>query len=94
MPRKDQSYVLYMLGQAQLARTLLPVGELTKAEVRAMPRALGLRTATKPDSQDVCFITSTGGRTGFLGDRIALTPGRRGRRTGAPRSARSTPSSW
>src|SRR3954463_15061492 len=55
---KDQSYVLHMLGQAQLARTLLPVGELTKSEVRAHAARLGLRTATKPDSQDVCFITS------------------------------------
>jgi tRNA-specific 2-thiouridylase len=73
---KDQSYVLYMLGQEELARVLLPVGELTKAEVRAEATRLGLRTAAKPDSQDVCFITSTGGRTAFLGDRIPLRPGR------------------
>jgi tRNA-specific 2-thiouridylase len=73
---KDQSYVLYMLGQQALARTLLPIGGLTKAEVRERARALGLRTATKPDSQDVCFITSTGGRAAFLGDRIPLRPGR------------------
>ena len=73
---KDQSYVLHMLGQRQLARTLLPIGELTKAEVRAEAARLGLRTATKPDSQDVCFITSTGGRETFLGNRIPLPPGR------------------
>jgi len=73
---KDQSYVLYMLNQAQLARVLLPLGTMTKADVRAEAARLGLRTATKPDSQDVCFITSTGGRTTFLGDRIALRPGR------------------
>jgi tRNA-uridine 2-sulfurtransferase len=73
---KDQSYVLYVLGQAELARTLLPVGDTTKAAVRAEADALGLRTADKPDSQDVCFITSTAGRQGFLGDRIALRPGR------------------
>jgi tRNA-specific 2-thiouridylase len=73
---KDQSYVLAMLGQAQLARVLLPVGGLTKAEVRARAAALGLRTAAKPDSQDVCFITSTGGREAFLGPRIGLRPGR------------------
>ncbi|MGH9178635.1 MAG: tRNA 2-thiouridine(34) synthase MnmA [Acidimicrobiales bacterium] len=73
---KDQSYVLGMLGQAQLARVLLPVGELTKADVRARAAALGLRTAAKPDSQDVCFITSTGGREAFLGPRIPLHPGR------------------
>ena len=73
---KDQSYVLSMLGQAQLARVLLPVGLLTKAEVREKAATLGLRTAAKPDSQDVCFITSTGGREAFLGPRIALHPGR------------------
>ncbi len=73
---KDQSYVLYMLTQAQLARTLLPVGDLTKPEVRARAAQLGLRTAAKPDSQDVCFITRSGGREAFLGDRIPLHPGR------------------
>ena len=73
---KDQSYVLYMLGQEQLARTLLPVGEMTKADVRRHADGLGLRTAAKPDSQDVCFITSTGGREAFLGARIPLRPGR------------------
>ena len=67
---KDQSYVVHMLPQHELARTLFPVGHLTKAEVRARATAAGLRTATKPDSQDVCFITHTGGRTQFLGDRI------------------------
>ena len=71
---KDQSYVLHMLDQAALARTLLPVGAMTKADVRARAAALGLRTAAKPDSQDVCFITSTGGRAAFLGDRIPLRP--------------------
>jgi tRNA-specific 2-thiouridylase len=73
---KDQSYVLHMLDQAQLARLRFPVGTMTKAEVRAEAARLGLRTAAKPDSQDVCFITSTGGRTAFLGDRIPLRPGR------------------
>jgi tRNA-specific 2-thiouridylase len=73
---KDQSYVLYVLQQAELSRTVLPVGELTKAEVRAEAEALGLRTARKPDSQDVCFITSGRGRRGFLGGRIDLRPGR------------------
>ncbi len=73
---KDQSYVLYVLGQEQLGRCLFPVGELTKAEVRAKARALGLRTAEKPDSQDVCFIATTGGRESFLGGRIPLHPGR------------------
>jgi tRNA-specific 2-thiouridylase len=73
--QKDQSYVLYMLREAVLGRVLLPVGELTKAEVRNKAAALGLRTAAKPDSQDVCFITTTGGRAAFLGARRALHPG-------------------
>ena len=73
---KDQSYVLYVLGHAELSRILLPVGDMTKAEVRAEADALGLRTARKPDSQDVCFITSGRGRRGFLGGRIDLRPGR------------------
>ena len=68
--------MLYVLGQPELARTLLPVGDITKDEVRAEAEALGLRTADKPDSQDVCFITSTGGRQSFLGRRIELRPGR------------------
>ncbi|MEY4797590.1 MAG: tRNA-specific 2-thiouridylase MnmA, partial [Actinomycetota bacterium] len=46
------------------------VGHLTKAQVRDRAVALGLRTATKPDSQDVCFISKTGGRETFLGNRI------------------------
>jgi tRNA-uridine 2-sulfurtransferase len=74
--RKDQSYVLYVLGQAELARTLLPVGDLTKDEVRAEADRRGLRTADKPDSQDVCFITSSRGRRGFLSQRLELRPGR------------------
>ena len=76
-PAKDQSYVLYMLEPDALARVLLPVGTMTKADVRAEAARLGLRTADKPDSQDVCFITATGGgRRTFLGDRIELHPGR------------------
>jgi tRNA-specific 2-thiouridylase len=70
---KDQSYVLHMLDQGILARTLLPIGELTKAEVRERATALGLRTAAKPDSQDVCFITK-GGRATFLSTRVDFTP--------------------
>jgi tRNA-specific 2-thiouridylase len=69
---KDQSYVLHVLGQEQLARTLLPLGPLTKPEVRTLAAQLGLRTAAKPDSQDVCFITRSAGRRAFLGERIPL----------------------
>lgn len=75
-PAKDQSYVLHVLGPDRLARCRFPVGELTKAEVRDRARALDLRTADKPDSQDVCFVTATGGRRAFLGERIGLHPGR------------------
>ena len=76
---KDQSYVLSVLTSAVLEKVLLPIGELTKSEVRERARRLGLRTAGKPDSQDVCFIASRtpgAGRSAFLGDRIALHPGR------------------
>ncbi|MCP3993235.1 MAG: tRNA 2-thiouridine(34) synthase MnmA [Actinomycetia bacterium] len=75
-PAKDQSYVLHMLDQSQLERLLLPVGALTKDEVRQRAVELGLRVAAKPDSQDVCFIHSDGGRRAFLGDRIPLAPAR------------------
>ena len=74
-PAKDQSYVLSMLGQQQLARLLLPVGEMHKTQVREIAQSRNLRTAAKPDSQDVCFIGSKIGRSGFLGDRIGFTPG-------------------
>jgi len=73
---KDQSYVLAMLGQDALARCRFPVGDRTKSEVRAEAARLGLRTATKPDSQDVCFIRSDEGRRGFLGARLPLHDGR------------------
>jgi tRNA-specific 2-thiouridylase len=70
---KDQSYVVHMLDQAALDRIRFPVGDRTKAAVRALAGELGLRTATKPDSQDVCFITAKG-RAAFLGARIPLRP--------------------
>lgn len=72
---KDQSYVLSMLSSQQLEYLLLPVGEITKTRVREIASEMGLRTAKKPDSQEVCFITSTTGRDGFLESRIALHPG-------------------
>ncbi len=54
---KDQSYALYMLGQRQLRRLLFPIGELEdKAETRRIAARFGLPTASKPDSQDICFI--------------------------------------
>ena len=53
---KDQSYVLYMLSQDQLARTLFPLGELRKEAVRDLAEEAGLGNARKPDSQDICFV--------------------------------------
>jgi len=74
---KDQSYVLHMLTQSQLKRVVLPLGDMTKDDVRQIARSVDLRTATKPDSQDVCFISRTkGGRQRFLETRVTLTPGK------------------
>ncbi len=55
---KDQSYVLYVLTQPQLARTQFPLGEVTKSEVRAKAAELGLSVAEKPESMDICFVES------------------------------------
>lgn len=55
-PAKDQSYFLFDLGPAQLANIRFPVGGLDKAQVRARARALGLATADKPESQEICFV--------------------------------------
>ena len=60
---KDQSYVLSMLGQDQLARLRFPVGEITKDETRRIAGRLGIRTADKPDSQDICFVRTGDYRT-------------------------------
>ena len=62
---KDQSYVLSMLTQGELERVRLPVGELTKAEVRSVAADMGLRTAAKPESMDICFVGQRDYR-GFL----------------------------
>ena len=55
-PNKDQSYFLCQLTQAQLAKSLFPIGELLKPEVRAIARKIGLVTADKKDSQGLCFV--------------------------------------
>lgn len=57
-PSKDQSYVLSMLSQGQLEKVRFPVGEIDKTETRRIASELGLRTATKPESQDICFVGS------------------------------------
>ena len=71
---KDQSYVLAVLTPAQLAATVLPLGELTKAQVRDLARARGLGVADKADSHDVCFIAD-GDTAGFLRERLGAQPG-------------------
>ncbi|HEU4895798.1 MAG TPA: tRNA 2-thiouridine(34) synthase MnmA, partial [Acidimicrobiia bacterium] len=53
---KDQSYVLSMLTQRELSRTRFPVGELTKKQVRQVAAGMGMRTAHKPESMDICFV--------------------------------------
>ncbi len=53
---KDQTYFLYGLRQAQLRHARFPLGELTKPEVREVARSLGLATADKPESQEICFV--------------------------------------
>ncbi len=55
---KDQTYYLFGIERAALARTIFPLGELTKPEVRAVAAAAGVRTAQKPESMEICFVTS------------------------------------
>ena len=73
---KDQTYFLHSLGPAELGKVLFPVGELTKAEVRAKARELGLATADKAESQEICFVPG-GDYRALLSDRVpeALVPG-------------------
>ena len=73
-PAKDQSYVLYMLGQDQLAKTLLPIGGLTKDQVRAHAGRLGLDVAAKPDSVEICFVPGNDYRA-FVEQRVETEPG-------------------
>ena len=73
-PLKDQSYFLHRLTQAQLQRTLFPVGELPKTEVRRIAAEIGLPNAAKRDSTGICFIGERPFRA-FLGRYLANTPG-------------------
>ncbi|PZP94164.1 MAG: tRNA 2-thiouridine(34) synthase MnmA [Variovorax paradoxus] len=73
-PSKDQSYFLHRLTQAQLARTLFPVGELHKTEVRRLAAEIGLPNAKKKDSTGICFIGERPFRD-FLNRYIAKEPG-------------------
>lgn len=70
---KDQSYVLYQMTQRQLAHLLLPVGEYSKAEIRALASDFGLENAQKPDSQDICFVPD-GDYVRFLREFGGVTP--------------------
>jgi len=72
-PNKDQSYMLYTLGQDKLSRVLFPLGDHTKSQVRELARQKGLPTAGKPGSQDICFIASDYGT--FLSRCFTPTPG-------------------
>ena len=54
--KKDQSYVLYVMKQEELARTLFPLGELTKEKTREIARDIGLANALRPESQEICFV--------------------------------------
>jgi tRNA-uridine 2-sulfurtransferase len=67
--RKDQSYVLYQLGQQELRVLRFPIGEWSKEQVREKAAALGLVTAHKPDSQEICFVADGSYRT-LLKDRF------------------------
>jgi tRNA-specific 2-thiouridylase len=73
-PLKDQSYFLHRLTQAQLSKTLFPVGELPKTEVRRIAADIGLPNATKKDSTGICFIGERPFRE-FLNRYLANTPG-------------------
>jgi tRNA-specific 2-thiouridylase len=73
-PSKDQSYVLGVLEQWQIERSLFPLGGDLKTEVRAEAERLGLLTAQKPDSHDICFIPD-GNTAAFLARRLGEQPG-------------------
>ncbi|MGH3908818.1 MAG: tRNA 2-thiouridine(34) synthase MnmA [Pseudonocardiaceae bacterium] len=71
---KDQSYVLAVLTEGQLAHALFPVGDTSKAGIREEAARRGLAVADKPDSHDICFIPS-GDTRAFLADRLGSQPG-------------------
>ncbi|MDH4028034.1 MAG: tRNA 2-thiouridine(34) synthase MnmA, partial [Nitrospirota bacterium] len=74
--KKDQSYVLYVMKQEELAKTVFPLGEMNKEETRSIARKLGLATALRPESQEICFVGNADYADfirGFSPD--ALTPG-------------------
>lgn len=70
---KDQSYFLYGLTQEQLARSIFPLGEYTKSEVREIARQKGLKVAESKESQEICFIEKD--YRDFIIDKVAYKPG-------------------
>jgi tRNA-uridine 2-sulfurtransferase len=74
-PAKDQSYFLYDLTQDLLAGTEFPLGEITKTETRKIATEFGLKTADKPESQDLCLVESNGSMRAFLDKYIAPQKG-------------------
>src|SRR6266850_2364206 len=76
-PKKDQSYFLYSMKKETLPRIWMPLGGLTKTQVRELARKYRLNTAEKPESQDICFVPSTGYKK-FIEDRLGkevMVPG-------------------
>jgi tRNA-specific 2-thiouridylase len=73
-PAKDQSYVLYHLGEARLERVLFPLGGLRKPEVRELARSLRLPVADKPESMEICFVPR-GETTAYLSRRLPVASG-------------------
>jgi len=73
-PAKDQSYMLYHLDQARLARIVFPLGAMTKGEVREHAREFDLPVAAKPESQEICFIPR-GETTRYLAERLPVRAG-------------------
>ena len=71
---KDQSYVLGVLNATQLARSIFPLGDSLKSQVRAEAARLGLLVAGKPDSTDICFIPD-GNTAGYLTEKLGAAPG-------------------
>jgi len=74
---KDQSYFLFAIEPGVLQRTLFPLGDLTKGEVRARARSFGLPVAEKPESQEICFVPK-GGYAAFVAAHAEGTPRRAG----------------
>ena len=76
-PAKDQTYFLFALGPAELGRVLFPIGDLTKAQVRAEARRLALPVADKPESMEVCFVPAGDARAFVAANApaAALRPG-------------------